>query len=176
MDKGTFWLSQTPDTVSMGWDAACFRTVAWCRFKDDKTGKKFSHFNTHFDHRGEQARIESARLLLLKIREIAGEHPVVITGDFNTTPDSEPYNILTNGSQENKSESLQDSRLISVYPHHGPTGSFSGFKQAGIPGQQIDFIFIKNGVRVIRHGILSDTFDGRFPSDHLPVLAEFVIK
>jgi len=174
LDKATFWLSQTPDSVSMGWDAACYRTVTWCKFKDMATGKVFFHFNTHFDHRGRQARIESARLLVEKVKEIAGDYPVVITGDFNTGSTSEPYGILTGAENINENEFFKDARLISEQGHHGPTGTSTGFTSIR-PGRQIDYIFIKNRVQVLKHGFLSDTFDGRFPSDHLPVLAEVII-
>jgi len=174
LEKSTFWLSQTPDSVSMGWDAACYRTVTWCKFKDITTGKIFFHFNTHFDHRGIQARIESARLLLKKVEEIAGGYPVVITGDFNSVNTSEPYLILTGAENGNENEIFIDARLISKQEHHGPTGTMTGFTSIR-PGRQIDYIFIKNKVQVLMHGFLSDNFDGRFPSDHLPVLAEIVI-
>ena len=128
----------------------------------------FHLFNTHLDHRGEAARRESARLLLRKMAEIAGpDGPVVVTGDFNTTPDSEPYRILTTATRR----ALVDALHASSLPHHGPTSSWNAFK-AIEPGRRIDFILVRPPVGVRQHGILSDTFDGRFPSDHLPVLAE----
>jgi len=176
LDKSTLWLSPTPDKVSMGWDAACFRTVTVCKFKDKIMNKTFFHFNTHFDHRGEEARRESALLLLTKVQEIARESPLIVTGDFNMLSSSEPYAILTKGEENRGLSPIKDTRLLSIDGHHGPTGTFSGFKEAGTPGRQIDFIFIKNNVTVLRHGILSDTFDGHFPSDHLPVLAEVIIE
>ncbi|MFC1551891.1 endonuclease/exonuclease/phosphatase family protein [Candidatus Latescibacterota bacterium] len=180
LDQSTFWLSETPEKPGIGWDAACNRVVTWGRFKDVRTGEKFYHFNTHFDHRGQIARRESAKLLIEAISEIAGSEPLAVTGDFNARPGSEPIGIITqgmpgiSGSAEKK---LTDSGSVSLHGHHGPSGTWTGFKSAGSPGDEpIDYIFIKNGVRVLRHGTLSDSFDGRFPTDHMPVLAEIIVE
>jgi endonuclease/exonuclease/phosphatase family metal-dependent hydrolase len=179
LNESTFWLSETPEKPGMGWDAACSRVVTWGHFEDLKTGEKFYHFNTHFDHRGEIARRESAKLLLEGVSEIAGSEPLVVTGDFNARPDSEPIEIITRGFSGNSGNSgnadkkLTDSKSVSQHGHHGPSGTWTGFKSAGAPGDEpIDYIFIKNDVSVLRHGTLSDSFDGRFPTDHMPVLAE----
>jgi endonuclease/exonuclease/phosphatase family metal-dependent hydrolase len=169
--ESTFWLSETPEVAgSRGWDAALPRIATWGKLRDRRTGAVFHLLNTHLDHVGETARRESARLLLRKVVEIAGpDGPVVLTGDFNATPDSEPYRILTTG--EGTRRALVDALHASTCPHHGPTSSWNGFK--GIePGRRIDFVFVRPPVVVRQHGILSDTFDGRFPSDHLPVVAE----
>ncbi len=171
LQNKTFWLSETPDKVSRGWDAACFRTVTVCKFKDKRTGRIFFLFNTHFDHQGQEARRESAFLLLKLVEEQGDGFPVLVTGDFNAEPDSEPIDIIT-GDGEN---TLKDARLMSRQAHHGPTGTWTGFKEIQAE-HQIDYIFVKNAVQVLRHGFLSDTFDGRFPSDHLPVLAEVMIE
>jgi endonuclease/exonuclease/phosphatase family metal-dependent hydrolase len=170
--ESTFWLSETPDVAgSRGWDAALPRIVTWGKLRDRRTGAVVHLFNTHFDHIGVVARAESARVLLRKVAEIAGgDGPVVVTGDLNTTPDSDPYRILTSGEG-----ALVDALPASSCPHHGPSGSWNGFK-AILPGRRIDFVLVRTGVRVLHHGILSDTFDGRFPSDHLPVLAEMVLS
>jgi endonuclease/exonuclease/phosphatase family metal-dependent hydrolase len=169
--ESTFWLSETPEVAgSRGWDAALPRIVTWGKLRDRRSGVVFHLFNTHLDHLGEAARRESARLLLRKVAEIAGpDGPVVVTGDFNATPDSEPYRILTTG--EGARGALVDALHASSSPHHGPTSSWNGFK-AIEPGRRIDFVLVRPPVEVLQHGILSDTFDGRFPSDHLPVLAE----
>ena len=91
LDKSTFWLSRTPDKVgSRDWDAAITRIASWVKLKDRNTGRVFYVINTHFDHRGEKARAESAALLAKQLREKFTEHPVILTGDFNTTPDSLP--------------------------------------------------------------------------------------
>ena len=173
LQHDTFWLSSNPEEVgSMGWDAACRRIVTWAKFRDRRTDQIFYHFNTHFDHRGEKARRESAKLLLANVQEIAGRAASVITGDFNCTPDSKPYRILT---ESEKHEPLNDAHSISVAAHHGPTGTFSGFSKPGRPGHRIDYVFVTPGAKVLQHGVLADNWDGRYPSDHLPVLAEVKI-
>lgn len=171
LDGNTFWLSATPEVAgSKGWDAAFPRIVTWARFRDVKSGKLFFYFNTHFDHLGEQAREESAKLLLQKINEIAGKEPVILSGDFNSTDTSKPYLVLTDQAS---TYSMTDAMFASKSPHHGPLGSFSGsFTLPGVGDYRIDFIFINNNITVLQHAILSDSWDGRLPSDHLPVLAE----
>ncbi len=175
LEQQTFWLAETTDKPVKGWDAECFRVVTWGKFKDLKTGNIFYHFNTHFDHMGVVARRESAKLLLTSVEQIAGALPVIVTGDFNSTPDSEPYKILTGSLTENPAVKLVDAKSISLYPHHGPRGTFAGWKSENIPDAgTIDYIFVRNH-RVLRHGTLSDVFDGWFPSDHMPVLAEVIL-
>lgn len=178
MAGSTFWLSETPDVPSKGWDAAYPRIVTWVKLKDTTTGKSFFHFNTHFDHRGARAREEGARLLLQRIEKIAGRSPVVATGDFNFNEAAVGYQILTgkNPGKESGSQSiLQDARYLSEHGHHGPTSTFNEFKSL-VPDMKIDYLFVKGKVRVLQHGALSDTWDARFPSDHLPVLAEILIE
>jgi endonuclease/exonuclease/phosphatase family metal-dependent hydrolase len=178
LESATFWLSETPDVPSSGWDAAYPRIVTWVKFRDQTTGKIFFQFNTHFDHRGVVARKESARLLLNRINQIDPTLPVVVTGDFNFTEDADGYQVLTGKSPEVSTGSksvLRDTRYISKHGHHGPTSSFNEFK-ALVPGKKIDYVFVKGNIRVIQHAVLSDTWDGRFPSDHCPVLAEIVIE
>lgn len=176
LDHDTFWLSETPGVAgSRSWDAALPRIVTWGRLRDRVSGDVFFLFNTHFDHRGEEARRKSAALLLQKIAEIAGpETPVLLTGDFNATPESEPYRILVAGDDGAGGARLVDALHHSRAPHHGPTSSWNGF-EAIVPERRIDFVFVRPEVEVRQHGILSDTFDGRFPSDHLPVLAEVTV-
>ncbi len=178
LESSTFWLSETPNVPSTGWDAALPRIVTWAKFKDITTGKIFFHFNTHFDHRGEVARTESARLLLNRISQLAPDLPVVVTGDFNFTESADGYHVLTGknpGSSIKSKSVLRDARYISKHGHHGPTSTFNEFK-ALVPDRKIDYVFVKGNIRAIQHGVLSDTWDGRFPSDHFPVLAEIVIE
>ena len=174
----TFWLSETPGVAgSRGWDAAFPRVVTWAKFRDNSTGKTFYHFNTHFDHRGERARVESARLLRQSVERIAGRAaPLIVTGDFNFREAAEGYRVLTGGANEQPSAArvLRDARHHSLHPHHGPTATFNDFK-ALVPGSKIDYVFVAGRVSVLQHAALSDTWDGRFPSDHLPVLAEVVL-
>lgn len=169
VEHATFWLSETPGVAgSQGWDAALPRVVTWGRFRDKATGTEFFLFNTHFDHRGARARTESARLLRAQIDALAGDAPVVVTGDFNAEPTTEAYRVMTAG--------LDDARLRSLTPPHGPDETFWGFTvETGEEGRRIDYIFVKPGVRVRRYGVLTDHWNGHFPSDHLPVLAEVAL-
>lgn len=169
LKQATFWLSQTPDEAgSKGWDAALPRIVTWCFFEDKLTHKKFYAFNTHFDHIGKVARAESAKLLLKKVKEMAGSLPVIVTGDFNATEDDEPIKII---ADKNNPDHLTESISVSQTPHYGPTGTFNAFKSKEVSDKAIDHIFIKNKVNVLKHGTISESWNGRFSSDHFPVLA-----
>ncbi len=176
LDHSTFWLSQTPDKVSRGWDAACNRIVTWGKFKDERNGKIFYHFNTHFDHVGKIARMKSAELLLNKINEIAGKNPVLVTGDFNLTSASPVYKKLTLPQDSDASLILSDAELISKEENYGTDKTINGFKYNTKPGRKIDYIFIKNNISVYQHGVIGVVFNGRYPSDHMPVLAEVEIE
>jgi endonuclease/exonuclease/phosphatase family metal-dependent hydrolase len=174
----TFWLSADPSVPGRGWDAACIRIVTWGEFRDRKTGGRFFLFNTHFDHLGSTARRESALLLLSRVRRISGSGSAVVTGDFNSTPDSAAYRILTDADPAGAGSPLVDSEVAARRPHSGPAGTFNGF---GTPdpeseGRPIDFIFVTRDWTVLRHATLDDTFGGRFPSDHWPVLAEIAVR
>src|SRR5690606_19426144 len=170
----TFWLAEQTDIPGKkGWDAAIERIVTWALFRDKKTNKTFYHFNTHFGHVGQVARRESARLVLQKIKEIAGDQPVILTGDFNAKPTDEPIMILTDINNPNH---VIHSEAISETPHYGPLGTFNAFQSKETSNEPIDFIFIKNGIKVLKHATLSQTWEGRFSSDHFPVLAVVEIK
>lgn len=168
---GTFWLSPTPDRPSRGWDAALNRICTWARLQDRMTDKKFCVLSTHFDHVGKTAREESARLILARVKEIAGKGPVILAGDFNSTPGEAPYAILTGP------DGLQDAMAVSRTPHHGPVSTFSGFQvREGLNNERIDDIFVSPDIQVLKHATLTDfTEDLRFPSDHLPVTAELLL-
>jgi endonuclease/exonuclease/phosphatase family metal-dependent hydrolase len=170
----TFWLSEHPNSAaSVGWDAALSRIVTWAQFKDLKTKKKFYFFNTHFDHVGKKARAESAKMILQKVKEIAGKTPVIVTGDFNSYSSDEPYKLMVD---VNNVDRLTDTKDISATPHYGPTGTFNGFTGKEMANEPIDYIFIKNGGKVLSHATLSQTWGGRFSSDHFPVFAELSFK
>ena len=169
-----FYLSPTPESPSKGWNAKFLRGVTWIKLKDRKRHKIFYFFNTHFDYHSFFARTKSALLLREKITEITKGAPFLVTGDFNLFPElggENTFKILT--SEENDtSRSLVDAKDASFTPHHGPTGTWSGFSKAGDPGIKPDYIFVDKEVKVFTHGILSDNFDGAFASDHLPVVAD----
>jgi endonuclease/exonuclease/phosphatase family metal-dependent hydrolase len=167
LEDSTFWLSETPDKPSIGWDAALKRVVTWAKFKDKETGKIFYHFNTHFDYKGIMARLESANLLNDKVAEVVGKTPAVVTGDFNFKSDFGGYKILTGG----RKNYLFDTQKIARTDSSGLNITFNDFGRSLEEGNKIDYIFIKNNFEVIRHQIITDTFDGRYPSDHMPVLA-----
>lgn len=163
LDGGTFWLSETPETCSFGWDAVCRRICSWVKLEDLVTGKVFCVFNTHFDHRGEVARMESAHLILQKIEEIADDiGTVVLCGDFNLSPDSGPISMIQSR--------LQDAFQVSVQPPYGSVATFRGFTYDDSPGDRIDYVFVSGDLKVLRYGGLTDSRNRSFFSDHLPVL------
>jgi endonuclease/exonuclease/phosphatase family metal-dependent hydrolase len=162
LKQGWFWLSGTPDKPGLGWDAACNRVCTWVLLETEKKDKQFMVFNTHFDHKGTQARAESAKLILRKIKELNKDNlPVILTGDFNMTPEQAPIATITT--------ELKDSRAISKKPPYGPSGTFNGFDFNSPLKERIDYVFVSDQVTVKDYAILSDSKDLRFPSDHLPV-------
>ena len=169
LQSETFWLAEETNVPGKkGWDAAIERIVTWAKFKDKNTDKTFYHFNTHFDHMGQVARRQSAKLLLAKVEEIAGNADCIVTGDFNAHPEDEPIKIITDPATKNR---LVNSKSISMQPHYGPHGTFNGFKAMEESDTPIDYIFVKNNVTVLKHATLSDTWKGHFSSDHFPVYA-----
>lgn len=170
LEQGTFWLSETPDEPgSKSWDTAITRICSWVKFRDQQTEREFYAFCTHFDHRGQQARLESARLLRRKIATIAGDAPVVLLGDFNCTPSSEPYRALTIQDAE-LPPAFVDAKDATATPHAGPDSTWNGFTRIA-PQRRIDFIFVR-GFDVAAHRIDDPRVSGRFVSDHLPVVAD----
>lgn len=167
LDSGNFWLSETPETVgSKGWDAACERIASWAKLKDISSGQDYFVLNTHLDHVGVVARREGIRLILDRIQELSNGLPVIVTGDFNSEPDSEVVKQITD---TNNSKSLIDTRSIAPIIY-GPSWSFHDFGE--IPYEKrplIDYIFIRNGLSVLRYGVLAGVEDGVFVSDHTPV-------
>ncbi len=173
LKSATFWLSETPDIPgSKSWDAAITRVVTWALFRDLKTKKEFYFFNTHFDHIGKIARRTSAEILLKKVKDIAGAQPAIITGDFNAHPDDEPIQVIMDPSNPLH---LTDSKAISAQPHYGPTGTFNAFQSKEQSDQPIDYIFLRGKFKVLQHATLSETWEGRFSSDHFPVLARIIL-
>jgi len=166
LDQSTFWLSETPENPSKGWDAALNRVCTWVKF-ESKEGKKFYVFNIHYDHIGQKAREESSKLVIRKIKEINKENlPVVFIGDFNVMPDNPAYKTVLDNSD------LKDSRLISKTPSIGNQGTFNGYNWEKLPEGIIDHIFVSPNITVLRHGILTDNYGLKYPSDHFPVMVE----
>ncbi len=166
----TFWLSETPHRPgSKSWDAAITRVATWAKFRDRMNDQEFYVINTHFDHVGEVARVESAKLITQFVDDLEENLPVIVTGDFNIPESSEAYSVLT------ESKRLSDARYESESGHSGPTASFSDWETLRPEESRIDYIFVSDEVGVLSHRIAADRYDGRFPSDHLPVVSEVVL-
>lgn len=177
LDHDTFWLSSTPNEPgSKSWGAALPRIATWARFRDRSTGDTLFVLNTHFDHESAKARAKSARLISESIGTLSEDEPVVVTGDFNAVPSAPPFNILTRSGDDAPSVPLRDALQASEQPHHGPTSTYNHFEATVHPNRRIDYIFVGPTVRVRRHGHLSARWNGQYPSDHLPVLAEISIR
>jgi endonuclease/exonuclease/phosphatase family metal-dependent hydrolase len=173
LDKDTFWLSTTPKIPgSKGWDAYITRVCSWVKLRDRKTSQILYHFNTHFDHIGKIARQESARLIIARIQNITNlSAPTILTGDFNTEPNSDAYRtIITNSF-------LGDTKDLTATAHYGPNSTWSTFFVGRGLGDQLDYIFVTpQYLRILQHATLTDSNNKYYPSDHLPVLAELVLK
>ena len=167
-EKQTLWLSETPDIVSKGWDGAFKRTVTLAKLKDLNTLKEFYYLNAHFDHIGEIARTESSNLILNKIDEYSNDYPVILTGDFNYTSSSDGYKIITS--------KLFDAITISKQQSTGGNITFNGFGEDIQPDNKIDFIFVNDKIEVLNHSIDTTTYNGLYPSDHYPVIAEIKLR
>lgn len=170
MDSGTFWLSKTPEMPSKGWDAALNRICTWVKLYDKLNKRNFLVFNTHFDHIGVQARIQSALLIKQKIEKIDRNLPVIFTGDLNVTPETDAIATIRTF--------LKDTREESEEPAYGPDGTFNDFKFESSLKERIDYIFINRYFKVQKFAVLSDSKDQRYFSDHLPVFAKiyFTLK
>jgi endonuclease/exonuclease/phosphatase family metal-dependent hydrolase len=166
--SGTFWLSQTPSVAgSRGWDAACNRVVSWVELKENDSENTFFTFCTHFDHMGELARRNSALLLLHAVDSLSGNKPAIVIGDFNASPESEPYKLIT---EKANPLHLVDARML-CEKVKGPEYTYTGFKVGGIPGERIDYIFLKGITKVDSYVVNPENNGEYYPSDHLPVSA-----
>lgn len=171
LESNTFWLSETPDIMSKGWDAAFNRVCTYALFKDLKTKKIFWIFNTHLDHMGELARTNGILLILSKIAALNTKNDTTIfMGDFNSQPKDDRIIALN--------KEMNDCRKISKEKPFGPSGTFNGFKHNEPVTELIDYIFIskKSNFKVRKFAVLSDSKDLRYPSDHLPVYVEISYK
>jgi len=168
LQESTFWLPETPEVMSKGWDAALNRVCTYALLKDKKTKQIFWVFNTHFDHIGELARTNSIQLILSKIKTLnTKNYPVFFMGDFNSEPSEERI--------VNLKKEMLDTYDVSVEKPFGPTGTFNAFKHNEAVTKRIDYIFItkNNNLKVLKYAVLSDSKDLKYPSDHLPVYTEF---
>ena len=166
-NETTFWLSETPNEISKGWDAACNRVCTFALFEDLKSNKSFWVFNTHLDHIGEVARTKGIELILSKIEAVNIQKlPVIFMGDFNSEPNENRILELK--------KIMNDSRELSVEKPFGPFGTFNNFEYNEPATKQIDYIFLsKNSFFIVnKYAVLTDSKNLRFPSDHFPVFVE----
>lgn len=174
VNSHTFWLSETPKIPgTKGWGASLPRIVTWVELTEKASGEKLYYFNTHFAHDSDSARVMSAGILLNEVRRIAGSSRFVITGDFNMIPESRAYAILTEPEVENPL--IVDAYKISQTPPSGPVATFNGWSGSP-PANRIDYIFVRNGMKVKSVSTVVKKQGEMFISDHWPVVAEVVIK
>lgn len=191
--KGDFWLSETPDKPSKGWDAVLPRICSWGHFKCKDTGFEFLFLNLHMDHMGKQARVESALLVQEKIKEFGTELPAILTGDFNVDQTHQSYEALVSTGMLKDSYEAADFR-------YATNGTFNSFNPNSFTTSRIDHVFVSPAFHVIKYGVLTDTYRSaetepqeadvkdapkeisvkkyvaRTPSDHFPVMAELEIS
>jgi endonuclease/exonuclease/phosphatase family metal-dependent hydrolase len=167
LEQNTFWLSETPEIISKGWDAALNRICTYALLKENKTKQIFWIFNTHLDHQGEIARTKGIELILYKIKTLNTQnYPLIFMGDFNSEPTEERIiNLKTK---------MIDSQEISEEKPFGPSGTFNAFKHNEPVLKKIDYIFLSKEInfKVYKYAVLSDSKDLKYPSDHLPVYVE----
>ncbi|MFM2214607.1 MAG: hypothetical protein RL427_1870 [Bacteroidota bacterium] len=169
LQENTFWLSETPNEVSKGWDAACHRVCTYALLQNKKNKQQFWVFNTHLDHIGQLARTNGLKLILSKINSLNTQKlPVLLMGDFNSEPTEERIIELK--------KQMIDTREVSLDKPFGPSGTFNGFKFGEPVKTLIDYIFISKDrpFKVKKYAVLSDSKDLKYPSDHLPVYVEFI--
>lgn len=171
-DGGTRWLSETPDEPgSVSWDASHPRMVTWARLRGP--GERVCyHFNTHFSHRSEHARVQSARVLRRVVDEVAGDDPALVTGDLNCVEGSEPYAVLID--EDEPGRPLYDTHRAAGGAHYGPRVTFNRFE--GEADRKIDYVFGTEEVTVHQHGVVPDCWNGTIASDHSPVMADVSVN
>ncbi len=167
--QSTFWLAPQSDSVCMGWDAVCNRVCTYGLFKNKKTNQVVWVFNTHFDHVGKIARIESAKLILQKIKELNVKNdPVILLGDFNLRPTEEPIQKITS--------EMNNARVHSKMVY-GNVDTWNGFKFKEKPNGGIDYIFVNKHKKIVveKFATITDSYDLKYPSDHFPVMATITL-
>lgn len=192
LDKGDFWLSQTPDVPSVGWDAVLPRICSWGHFRHRPTGFEFLFFNLHMDHVGKRARVESAYLVQRKIQELGKGLPAILTGDFNVDQTHSSYNVFVSEGVLRDAYQVCDLR-------YAPNGTFNSFEAENFTESRIDHIFLSPVFHVRKYGVLTDTYRSedictveaekrdapreislkryraRVPSDHFPVMVQVTV-
>ena len=169
IESSTFWLSDNPENVSIGWDAALERICTYGLFEHKQSKKRIWIFNTHFDHMGEIARRKSSELILQKINDLNSfSGPIILMGDFNSLPNSKPvYTIL---------KEFKDAFNIALNKPQGPKGTYNGFNEDQPIEKRIDYIYLKN-IDALNHEHIDDRLENNnHISDHLPVIVDLIIK
>lgn len=167
VDSGTFWLSETPDEVSFGWDAACRRVCTWVVLEDKATGQKYAHLNSHFDHVGIEARRNSVELIINKAKEFE-DIPVVFTADMNVRQDGENYNQFV------ESGVLKDTKFIA--PDTMDYCTYHDTRPTQHDGDIIDYVMINDKFDATVYKVVTEGIDGRYVSDHYPIYADLILK
>lgn len=169
VDAGYFWLSETPEVPgSLSWDAAITRILSWTLLRDRNAGNRELVFaNTHFDHRGEQARLESARLIRQRGSTMLNGRSVVLAGDFNATEDDAPYHAFLGGNEDNAARLIDSYRA--VHPKRKPDEATYHRWEGGTTGSRIDWVLHSPDLEPLSAGIDRTSQAGQFPSDHYPV-------
>jgi endonuclease/exonuclease/phosphatase family metal-dependent hydrolase len=162
IDKGSFWLSETPEKMSKDWGAACYRICSYVILEEKATGKQFVVFNTHLDHVSDEARIKGIGVVLDKIKQF-GSLPSIIMGDFNTEEDTVTY--------QNVTKDFLDAKYQTENTMKGCTYQAFGER---LDDENIDYFMIsKTGITVDEYKVITTTYDGVYPSDHFPILMKF---
>lgn len=172
--SGYFWLSETPEVAgSKGWDGACERIATWAILEDISSKKQLFFINTHLDHVGKIARQEGVTLLLSRANALANGLPIIMTGDFNATPESD---VIKHVTDVNSPEHLIHSKDIAV-EKSGTDWTFHGFGKVPMERREfIDYVFVSKGIKVAKHNVLPEKLDDIFISDHSVVVAQIEIK
>lgn len=167
VDSGNFWLSETPDAVSKGWDGGCYRIATWAILKNKTTGFVYAHFNTHLDNVGAKAKAESVPLIAERIAQIAPDIPVVLTGDFNMTKDSGNYvNLIACD--------LRDTKYLAE--NYDDCATYHDYNPLVLNTKPIDFIFVNGYCTSVKSSIVDSSMVGLvYPSDHFPVIVEMTL-
>ncbi len=166
IDSGTFWLSETPETPSLGWDAGCNRVCTWAVLENKETKEQYVHINSHFDHVGIKAREESVKLILAHADKY-NDLPVVFTADMNVVEGSENYVQMTSGCLKDTKYLTDDSMNYLTYHDTKPSSH---------NGDVIDYVMVNDKFNVLSYKVVTAGIDNRYVSDHFPVYADLEIK
>lgn len=191
LDHGDFWISETPDKPGLGWDAVCPRICSWGKFRHNESGREFVMFNLHMDHVGKKARVEGAKLVRRRIDNFGKDCPAFVTGDFNVDQTSPSYRTITAGGD------LLDSYEVAQL-RYALNGTFNNYETDNYTDSRIDHVFVSPDVKVLKYGVLTDTYRtpensehvdatdapqeievsryvARTPSDHFPVMVKVAL-